>query len=383
VAFSKKFIEQIKYAGVLKLTEKYTILKKISNDTWMGRCPNPEHNDKTPSFMVKQNKNGPESWACFGCHAGKKDYYNYGSDNIAFIQWINAILYKKILSFPQAVMEVARFYNINIEQDKYDYLYDNNYKKNKAYIKNLNTDVIEYLKIRGLNEVDIKKWQIGFDGERITFPIFNAYNQIAGFSRRILQKKEGEPKYKNSFESPIFKKQEIFYGLNFVNNIDSRLLITEGQIDVILAHKYNINFAVATMGCNLSDYQISYIKEHNKIPILCYDGDIAGKHGIHKALERLYLAGIQSRVLILPENKDLADIANKLKENLSQYIETHTMPYFQYYLQDIINGLDVMISNKIIETMPRIKQIINNIKDPDEKVIAKNFVQQRIKLWAA
>ena len=384
MSFSQNFIYKVKSAGVLSLAQRYTTLKQISNTTWMGKCPNPEHQDSTPSFMVKQNSDGLESWSCFGCHSGIKGFDNYGSDNIAFMQWIYDKVYKSNLSFPEAVIKVAEFYNIELECNKYDYLYQANKVKAKAYSENLNSLALQYLKERGLDKEDIVKWRLGFDGKRIVFPILDCYNQIIGFSRRILQETKDEPKYINSVNSQIFKKQNIFYGIQFVNHKEPKLLIVEGQMDAILAHKYNVPYTVATMSCSLSDYHANYIKENNKIPIICYDGDDAGKNGMLKAINKLNDFKVPNvKILILPRNMDLADMALKLKKDLPKYVENHIMPYSTYFLQNIANELDTTMNNKIMEIAPRIRQIINNIRDPDEKHMAQNFIEKRIKLWAA
>lgn len=85
--YPRDFIDKIKESvNLVELIQEYTELKKIGRYIWTGKCPHPKHDDSTASLIVYTNHN---SWCCYGCHAGKKAKDNYGSDCIAFIQWIN------------------------------------------------------------------------------------------------------------------------------------------------------------------------------------------------------------------------------------------------------------------------------------------------------
>ena len=122
--YTKQFIEKIKSCGIVKYASQYTQLEK-SGYVYQGRCPHPDHNDSDPSFRVFiDQKTGSESWACMGCHCGKKDNKeNFGSDNIAFVRWMSCN--KKsthVLNFVEAVKILAEFYCIPIEEDKYEFI---------------------------------------------------------------------------------------------------------------------------------------------------------------------------------------------------------------------------------------------------------------------
>ena len=86
--YQRDFIDKVKEStDLLELISEYTELKKEGRYIWRGRCPHPDHNDSTYSFTVNTKTN---SWCCYGCHSDKKGVNNnYGSDCIAFIQWIN------------------------------------------------------------------------------------------------------------------------------------------------------------------------------------------------------------------------------------------------------------------------------------------------------
>lgn len=381
--FSQEFINTVKKKGVLKLAEKFTTMKQVSPKIWNGPCPNPEHDDRnTPSFTVMLNDDGYESWACFGCHSGPKGADNFGSDNIAFIQWLYYHKKHELLPFVDALKAVAEFYEIPIEQDKNQEFYDKNMRAHTFFRDNIkvNRAAREYLYSRGLDDTDIEKWQIGFINNRISFPIIDVLNRVLGFSCRTII--DAKPKYINSKNSPIFIKGGTFFGLNHFNKNSRYALITEGQFDVILAHKYGIDFAIATLCCKLSDKHVEKLRQSGKIPILCYDGDAAGKEGIEKGLRKLSDAGIKgAKLLLLPCGKDLADISLELKEKLPAYIKEHTVSYSNYLLSNIADKIDSAINNELQKAMPSIRRAIVSIPDQEEKDVAKSYIRSRLHLW--
>lgn len=388
---SQEFINKIKKLGVRRLAECLTELTEASPGTYMGRCPNPDHEDAKASFMVKENEDGMESWCCFGCHTGEKGGENFGSDNIAFVQWIYYHKFRQVLSFPQAVQKVAKFYGVPMENSRFTMVY----RKNREVMEHCEQQITPFVKLylteRGLDETDIQKWHLGFDGNRITFPIFNSTNEVIGFSNRAFSAEAmKKQKYWNTPEKiggkeTGFHKRACFYGIQFVNPADRRLFIFEGQMDAIIASKYGIPNAVAIMTCHMTDEQAQYIAGHKFIPIVCFDPDDAGKKGAMQTMEKLQKHGVkESRVLFLPDSRDMADLGRDLKEKLYSVVMPRVMPFYQYILKEVADEMDATILEKQEELMPKVKQAIANVADEDERELAKSFIERRIfKTWAA
>lgn len=380
---SQAFIDKIKSCGVRRLAEKYTKLEKVGDDSYVGRCPNPAHRDTNASFTIYNADTEEEAWCCYGCHCGEKGGNNYGSDNIAFMQWVSTFNGGRLLSFPEAVAKVAEFYGIDMEQSAFYYVYLKNDCMASAYQENITGDVIEYLHSRGINDESIEKWRIGFDGERITFPITDRYGKVLGFSNRKLKESTPGGKYVNSRNSKVFIKRNLFYGVQFVDFRNHELLITEGQTDAIMAQQYGLLNTVASMTCHLSEAQIKFIKDNGFNPIMCYDDDAAGIEGAKRAMNALYNANIKNvRVLMLPSGKDMADVALKLKDRLPEFVKAKTMTYSQYVLKGLADIMDAQIINVQQKIMPSIKRAIECINDRDEKILAESYIQHRLKLWA-
>ncbi|MGL5507700.1 MAG: CHC2 zinc finger domain-containing protein, partial [Paraclostridium sp.] len=230
--FPQPFIQQVKNTSMLDLAKRYTELKKAGDGIWQGRCPHPEHNDSTPSFVIWEKTN---SWCCMGCHNGKKGQKNFGSDTIAFIQWVENLKWR------DAVLKLAEINDINKPSEANDKIYKENMALAKKYVSTLfnqsNTESLDYLYNRGLDRKDVLFWGLGFDSyqARIVFPLFDKYKNVVGFNRRLIHVPPGcGDKYKNSSNSKIFNKSKYLYGIHTVDPSYPYLRVTEGCMDVIL-----------------------------------------------------------------------------------------------------------------------------------------------------
>lgn len=371
---SQEFVDKVKKStDMLELAREYTFLEVKGDGIWAGKCPHPEHEDDTPSFTVWAKN---QSWACMACHYGRKNLQekNYGSDCIAFIQWIEK------LSWQDAVLFLAKRKNIpkpSSEQDKA-------YKRNKiladVYHKSLNKSSYNYLYSRGLDDEDIKKWNIGFFNGRITFPLMDKYKNVLGFSTRIFYKMntDEEPKYKNSTNSTIFNKSLYFYGMQYFDTEFDEIRITEGATDVILSNKYKVKNIVCTLGTSFTEGHVENIKFLKKTPVFCMDGDLAGLRSIKKNIEILAKENIYSKILILPTGKDMAEMALLYKENLEEYIQENAITYGYYKIQEIMNQYDSQLNELKLKIYPKIKQVLKTIPHEEERQVLSDFVYDKI-----
>lgn len=384
--------QQIKASiNLLELVKEYCKVKPVGNNTWATHCPHPDHDDKTASFRIWWNENTKTwSWACMGCHNGKKDlksrYKNYGTDCFAFIQWMSD--YKgsnHILTFPEAIKILANKLNLSIPAFS---------NKNIAIIKRLNinsvcyqynltTQIKQYLFVRGLDEQDIRQWRIGacdwHCGYRIMFPLFNKDKNVIGFSGRLWNwnKDSIRSKYYNSKCSEVFQKSSYFYGEHLITDECSDIIITEGVFDIILSHKYGVKNVIATLGTSFTQKHVDKIKKYNKTPIFCLDADNAGQKATLKAISLLAQSGIYSKVCILPTGYDLADLANKEKCNLKEYIRLHTILYWQYILKDTTLYFESKLNELRMEILPSILKVKDSVQTIQEQTMFNNFLIER------
>lgn len=385
MAFPQEFIDQVKEAnGLVELVQEYTDLKKAGIKIYMGHCPHPDHHDSTPSFRVYEkgyksgtNVNEFDSWACMGCHNGKKNendkkYRNFGSDCIAFIQWIEP----KYRNWKDALLYLARRKHIPIPTQENEWMYKQKKIIARSLMYNLYGEPFKYLEDRGLTIEDCDEWMIGFDGEKITFPLFDRYKNVLGFTRRWLHVPEGaNDKYKNSSNSKIFNKSNYFYGIHNLDTDFDEIRITEGSMDVILAHKYGVKNVVASLGTAFTQGHVDLIKHYKKIPVFCLDGDDAGSKAVNKAISLLAANGIYSKILILPKDKDLADMSLELKDGIEEYIQKHSITYGVYLLNSIVGEYNSKVNELKLQMLPDMRGLLNFVPSEDEKLILKGFIR--------
>lgn len=404
--YEENFLDNLNSSiNLIELASEYTLLKKVGPDKYMGRCPNKKHNDKNPSFSVyKPDNSNCYLFRCFGCYnfdkgdKGTKSNFNYGYNAIAFYRWVNGGL-----SFDKAINDLCKKYNIPLPKSDYDFMYKKIRMLTNSFIKNIQSNYVarEYLYNRGLNSIDIEKWKIGYTHEpkidrdennkiilidhnvtgKIVFPLLNKNEIPLAFSKRWLEKpQDRSDKYRNSSESKIFHKSSYFYGIHNIDNECDEIRITEGPMDVIMAHKYGAKNVVATLGTAFTEEHVDIIKKMNKIPVFIMDGDEAGQIAIDKASNKLASSNIYCKILVLPNDKDLCDISLDQKFNIENYIIFNSITYGQYKLNKILNGYESGILELKMRYFKDLENILEEIPNQLERKIIKNTIYEKMKI---
>ena len=357
---------------------QYVQLKQAGRNL-KGLCP--FHQEKTPSFMVSPEK---QIAYCFGCHKG--------GDVINFIQEVEGVEFKdavRILA-DKAGIDISE-YQFTGEQshsksEKND-LYEMHVKTLLFYENELwNTEkgvkVLEYLKGRGLKDETIKNFHFGlapdsFDAThmylvkagyarkqitlaglaiskntqgddiydrfraRLMIPIYDNLGRIVGFGGRAL-KKDDQPKYLNSPDSPIYSKSEILYGYNFAKDAikkEDRVLLVEGYFDVIMSHQVGVKNVVATSGTALTPQQVKLIKRFTKNMLFSFDTDKAGIDAAKRGFELAQRESMNVDVITGLAVKDPADFIKEKPEEWAGLVEK-AVPFMQFCINDIVGSND-------------------------------------------
>lgn len=384
--FSREFIDEVKEkVNLVDLISEYTALSKAGTLLYQGRCPHPDHNDSSPSFRIfkKGYKNGKkintyDTWACMGCHCGSKTgknsmHVNYGSDCFSFYQWMHGGTWK------EAVYAICEKYNIPIPETKFDALFKKRRKQADSFAHNLYSAPRQYLYDRGITDKEIESWKLGFNGEKIVFPLMDRYKNVIGFTNRWLVVPEGrKDKYKNSKNSEIFNKSSYFYGVHNLDSNFNEIRITEGPMDVIVGHKYGVKNLNATLGTAFTDEHVDMIAHLGMTPVLIMDGDERGIEAGERAIEKLAEKGIYSKILILPGGKDLCDLSLELKDDIEDYINMNAMTYGQYRISHVINRFDSTVNELKLKHFKEIKSVLEEIPLEEERMIMKEYVLKRM-----
>lgn len=321
------------------------------------KAPCPFHNEKSPSLVVSPQK---QIWHCFGC--------GEGGDVFSFVKRIENLEFKDVLKIlaEKAGVKLKQYVqeNPDTKNEKELFLKINDFAAryyNKVLFSKVGQDALEYLKKRGLNEITINKWQIGFAPEefhflekallqkkvyaadlikagvsaknergqvydrfrgRITFPIYNYFGEIIGFSARIL--KEGlqigtrqvspPAKYVNSPETIIYNKGQTLFGLNFAKEAirkKDEVVLVEGQMDCVSAHQSGFLNTVATSGTALTERQLQVLSRLTKNLKFCFDSDAAGKAAAKKAGQLALPMGFKVKMVLVKDAKDPDELIKK------------------------------------------------------------------------
>ncbi len=381
---TEKEIEEIKNRiHIYDIVASYVKLKK-SGSNYFGLCP--FHNERTPSFSVNDDLG---FFKCFGCQES--------GDVIAFIEKIEHVSFKDAIEklasmanitlsheFTKEKSEKKRILEMNtLSQEVFKYILTKHKAGTKAleYCKqrHLSMDsikefglgydhgntLIEVLRKRGFSDHEIISYGIGVvrNGQlvdkyrgRLIFPIFSMTGDVVGFSGRIIVKNDMLPKYINSPETEIFKKNNILYGLyntkKAIKEEDNAILL-EGPIDVISSYQNGVKHVCAVQGTSLTINHLNILRRLTENISFCFDQDNAGL----KALKRSFFiaadADVNPKVIKINEAKDVDERVNANKEG---------------FLEDMHKPLDLLeflinkdISEFNISTLEGKIKVINDI----------------------
>lgn len=374
-----------------ELTEKVDIIDVISARVDVKKLGQhhkaccPFHNEKTPSFIIYD-----DHYHCFGCGAhGDAINFLMEYERLEFVEAIEQLAGSLALEIPY-----EKDSNYNPEQAKQrkkqlESLYDVVEYCAKYYYQNLanqqSPEAINYLKNRGLSGSIAKTYQLGFALDdrhalienaekeninidtlnsigmvstndrnqqydrfrnRIMFPIRDHRGHHIGFGGRVLD--NSKPKYLNSPETVLFKKNEILYGLYEARKTGNKFdwaLVTEGYMDVIALAQFGITQTVATLGTATSETHIRRLFRYVNEITFCFDGDNAGKAAAAKALTPCFKAwqdGKQVSFFFLPNGEDPDSLVRKLgKEDFLLELKEQKLSLDDYFFRHLSDGLNL------------------------------------------
>ena len=318
---------------IVDVIDRRVPLKKAGQN-YQACCP--FHSEKTPSFTVSPTK---QFYHCFGCGAhGTALGFLMEYEHLSFPDAVAALAQDAGLPMPEAshaperprpppalwetLEQAAQFYKQKLKQSPraIDYLkrrgltgqiaarYGIGYAPDGSPLKQVFADyTADALAATGL-VIDGERGRYDRFRDRIMFPIRNIKGQIVGFGGRVLG--DGEPKYLNSPETPLFHKGSEIYGLFEARTAireAARAIVVEGYMDVVALAQHGIGFAVATLGTATTPVHARTLLRHTDRLIYAFDGDNAGRKAAWRALENTLEAlqdGKEVSFLFLPEGED-------------------------------------------------------------------------------
>ncbi len=403
MAIPESVINEIKYRNDIEsVISPYVTLKRRGKNL-VGLCP--FHNEKTPSFTVYP-ENG--SFYCFGCGVGG-DIFSFTKliDNLDYIEAVKLLAERSGVVLPQDGYDDSMqrlkntIYDINRETAKFfhtylmseggkwalDYLLGRGLSM--ATIKHFGLgaapeswdSLINHLKSKGYSLTDmmqanvIGKSQRGsyYDRfrKRVMFPIINIRGNIIGFSGRAMpgDDKAGG-KYVNTADTPVYKKSENLFGMNFAkNHCDERIILVEGNMDVISLHQAGFTNTVAALGTSFTDEQAKLLSRYTKEIVLTLDSDAAGQKAVRRAGEILKNTGLNVRVVVVPDGKDPDDFIKKHGAARFKALLEGAVSEIEYKLVMAVENIDVTSDNGKLKYLSKAAEIIAESGDMMERDI--------------
>ncbi|MBS7240149.1 MAG: DNA primase [Acetatifactor sp.] len=336
--YSDEIIEEVRSrSDIVDVVSGYLSLQKKGNNYW-ACCP--FHNEDTPSFSVSSAK---QMFHCFGCGVSGNVYtFLMKYENYSFPEAVKVLAQRCGVKLPEAEYTEEQKKLVNRKQR----LLDLNREAARFFYYQLRSPRgkvgMEYLKKRELSEETMKKFGLGFADmggqelvrylrskgfedeliheaglavmsekrglvsqfwNRVMFPIQDINGKVIGFGGRVMG--DGEPKYLNSPETPVFDKRRNLFGMNFARTARTgNLILCEGYMDVISMHQAGFTQAVASLGTAFTPEQARLIKRYTDKVLLAYDSDGAGVKAAIRGIGILREAGLTGKIIHMEPYKD-------------------------------------------------------------------------------
>ncbi len=393
----ESFIQELlNRIDIVDLIDSYVQLKKAGAN-YAACCP--FHNEKTPSFTVSPAK---QFYHCFGCGAhGTAIGFLMEYSGLGFVEAVKELAGRagmpvpddeerrphggpKLASLSELMAQAAHYYYAQLK------------RSGKA---------IDYLKGRGLSGEVAQKFGIGYapDGwqnlgaafedytipelqavglvirneqgrlydrfrDRVMFPIVNQKGEIIAFGGRVID--QGEPKYLNSPETPLFEKGQEVFGLPQARAAlreKNTVVVVEGYMDVVALAQHGIGNAVATLGTATTATHVRKLLRQVDRIVFCFDGDAAGRKAAWRALENSLEALPEQKSIafvFLPEPEDPDSFVRSQGKDAFERLIAQAMPLSEFLLRELAAHCDMTSAEGRAKLVADAKPLLNRLQTP-------------------
>ena len=393
----ESFIQELLHrVDIVDLIDAHVPLKKAGAN-FSACCP--FHSEKTPSFTVSPTK---QFYHCFGCGAhGTAIGFLMEYSGLGFIDAVKDLAGRAGLQVPEdenrALHNGPRLTSLTEAMARAaKYYYEQLKQSNKA---------IDYLKRRGVSGEIAQKFGIGYapDGwqnlgaafedytiealqtaglvikndqgrlydrfrDRIMFPIINPKGEVIAFGGRVLG--EGEPKYLNSPETPLFEKGREVFGLPQARTAlreKNAVIVVEGYMDVVALAQHGVGNAVATLGTATTATHVQKLLRQVDRIVYCFDGDTAGRKAAWRALENSLESLPEQKSIgfvFLPEQDDPDSfVRTRGKEAFERFV-AEALPLSEFLLRELASRCDMTSAEGRAKLVAEAKPLLTRLQTP-------------------
>ena len=377
---------------------------KRAGANYKGCCP--FHNEKTPSFVVSEQK---QIFTCFGCgETGNVIKFTQKYYNLDFPEAVEKLARENGITLKHSGTEDKdreRYYEINKEAARFFYRSFTE-AKNAGYT---------YMKKRDIEDAVLKKFGIGYaDDEwdslyryfkekgveekillelgliseskgkyydkfrnRVMFPIINTAGRVIGFGGRAIG--DAQPKYLNSPENKVFQKKNNLYALNICKQDIGRqnsAILVEGYMDVISLYQAGVRNAIASLGTALTENQARLIKRYTKNVILSYDADQAGRKAAMRGIDVLSGQDCKVKVLHVTDGKDPDEFIKQHGRDAFLALTEKALPMIDYKLDSLKQNINLGSEEGKIDFMKKAAGILKTLSPIEADIYIKKLAKE-------
>lgn len=393
----ESFIQELLHrVDLVELIDAYVPLKKAGAN-FAACCP--FHNEKSPSFTVSPTK---QFYHCFGCGAhGSAIGFLMEYSGVGFVDAVKDLCARTGMQLPEqegrsqeSGPRLSSLTEIMATAAKFYY----------EQLKRSET-AVAYLKRRGVSGEIAQRFGIGYapdawqglgaafedyssDGlqqaglvikndngrlydrfrDRVMFPIQNQKGEVIAFGGRVLG--DGEPKYLNSPETPLFEKGREVFGLPQARQAlreKNLVIVVEGYMDVVALAQHGIGNAVATLGTATTPTHVQKLLRQVDRIVYCFDGDAAGKKAAWRALENSLEA--------LPEQKSIGFVFLPERDDPDSFVRSHgkeaferavsqALPLSEFLLRELSTRCDMTSAEGRARIVAEAKPLLARLQTP-------------------
>ena len=402
-SFPQATLEELKSRlNIVDVIGRVVPLRRAGSN-FKGVCP--FHNEKTPSFVVSEQK---QIFTCFGCGASgdaiefTKRYYN-----LEFQEAVEKLAAENGLSISlhKGNGDREKYYEINKEAARFFY---------RAFTEQQNAGYT-YMKNRGMDDAILKKFGIGYADEswdslylffkkkgisekillelgliseskgkyydkfrnRVMFPIINTSGKVIGFGGRAIG--QAEPKYLNSPENKVFQKKNNLYALNITKQDigkEGYAILVEGYMDAISLYQNGVRNVGASLGTALTDNQARLLNRYTKNVVLSYDADSAGRNAALRGIEVLSKQDCKVKVLHVTDGKDPDDFIKKNGKDAFLKLVDQALPMIDYKLLGAQKDLNLSTEEGKLDFMKKAAPILKNLGPVEADIYIQKIARE-------
>jgi DNA primase len=414
---SEQDIRRVRDAtDLVALVSEQVALKQRGRLLW-GRCP--FHEEKTPSFKVDPVA---QLYHCFGCGQGGDAFgFVMRTQNLNFLESVHHLAQRAGIEIAETGLAMPQGKRAQLRDilNKSAFFYHRQLMREKTAEANA---ARRYLSSRQFGSDIAKQWNLGFasGGEslvtwllaqgfklddiveanlalktgsgrsrdrfysRVMFPISDLQGQTIAFGGRTIG--QGEPKYINSSDTPLFHKRETLYALHEAKSAITSggvAIVTEGYTDVIAMHTAGFTNTVATLGTALTIQHIRLLNRFAKRLIYLFDGDKAGQRAAVRASELITKditpeAGkfqVELAVALLPDNRDPAELLSVQGEAAMRTVLEGAQPLLRFAIRHALAGAPLDSPERRAAALSRALAVLVPIRG---SILATGYIQDEL-----